>query len=414
MKGLIRSEQQKNSRAVFNPSRIIPLIILTILALFGTSCTRAEANTIVVNAAEHGTATVDRGDANAGTIVTLTCVPEAGYKVASAKYSYTGRSNNAALERTINMNGNRGVFEAPDFKDNTYVTITVTFETYTALAGGDTADSPAEITDNTIVGLSGGYYAVKSDISFDHDIILSGDVTLTIAKGATMIVNGIINGNNYRGSLTVSGDGALTVESEQTGIVEGEYFGTVGTLRYGAIDCVESYTQTGATVSIDNAGYYGMFCNNIIISGGTLTTEGSSVGIYVEYNIDIIGGVVTAKSENQDSDITEDSDITASRSFNISGGQFTANTNGISKYMYYNEDPIYIGYTESTDFITAKFLSSVTVKDNCMFTDGTNDYSGGLNTSDVNGKTLTPKICTVTIEAITSQPTQQARYTEKL
>lgn len=379
MNGLILSEQQKNSRAVFHPSRIIPLIILTILALFGTSCTRAEAFAVevIVTPEGAGTATVTPNPVNAGETVTVTCSPAVGYKVASAQFLYlTGPTSYHDGEITIDNNTGTFVFGSDA---QGYLTVSVTFAQNPAyLAGGETAESPVAITDNTILGLRGGYYAVNSDITFDHTITLLGDVTLTIAEGATMSVKPEINGNNYAGSLTVSGDGALNVKHPDGG-------------RSYALNSVNSYTQTGATVSIDNTGWYGMLCKNVKISGGTLTTSGFTYGMSISDNTDIMSGVVTAKTTGGD---RADSDMRSGGSFNISGGQVTANIKGIERYG----NPIVIGYTESTDSITAIFLSNVTVMDNCMFTDGTNDYSGGLNTSDVNGKTLTPKICTVTIE----------------
>lgn len=124
--------------------------------------------------------------------------------------------------------------------------------------------------------------------------------------------------------------------------------------------------------------------------------------------VNITGGEVTATASSTNG---YGYDIYGFSGVNISGGQVTANGRGIQSNANIN-----IGYTSETDSITAaSFTGTVTVKDNCWFTDGENMYSGTLTDDQkkaIAGKKLTTKICNVKVDGsnVTADKTGSILY----
>ena len=220
-----------------------------------------------------------------------------------------------------------------------------------------TSDNPTTLIGNE-ESLDAGWYKVGKDneINFTQTLTLSGDVHLILEDGYVMnvgtkdeSVNGIgIKGTTY--NLNVSGSGTLNVYASSYGI------------------SVKSLTLDGGTVNVN--GSYGILASGVAnepsvnILGGSLTATGSDGdGITANQGyISISGGIVEANGE--------DNGISClSGTIVLAGGTVTAN----SYYEY----------------------GSITVAPNIVYSDGTNSYSGSINT-DVSNKPLRPALLDAT------------------
>ncbi len=345
----------------------------------------------VTATATAGTPATVTTEANGNESVNLTFAPGEGYIVTSAQISY--RLNNS-YQLSVNDISDDGTFVMPSSSDiwlGTGVTVDITFDHI--LEGGVDEASAVDITDDTVTKLSGGYYTISSDITFDHTITLSGNTVLTLASGKTMTINtsednGIYGNDKY--SLTVGGEGSMSV-------IAGKY----------AINCITDYTQTGGNVTL-SAENYGLFIinsatisggtlsangtgdfgegiksNNVIISGGSVSATGTNYGIRGNY-VSITGGVVIAQGY-------EYSDIYGYNGLSITGGQVTAVTKGIS--IQYNV--ITLGCTNATDFIKASsYVGTVKIADDQTLYGSdfpSTSFTGTIDDPSVlNGQTLRP------------------------
>jgi hypothetical protein len=349
---------------------------MTLLVMMLTTMT-VWAVGITVHVTGEGTVTYDEthsvrgnGDftisANCGDNISLTITPDDGSMVKKAKYSWEEQIGPRFYDYSadLTLSGTTGTFTVNENTVGIYVDIV--FESV-GLAGG-TEDEPVAITDNTETVLSGGWYVVSSDITFDHTLTLKGSTVLSLASGATMTINSNgsngIDASNAPYSLTVCGEGNLIV----TG--------------YTAINVGSDYTQTGGNVTL-SATRYGIACNtatisggslsvtmsewgittaqNLTISGGTVDVTSSKCGLRALLNLYITGGSVTAKGD-------EDWDVYGEAYVNITGGQVTAVTRGINSYL----GSIILGCTNATDFITAsRYGGTVEIADGQTLYDGT-------------------------------------------
>ena len=374
------------------------------LLLFVLTTMTAWAVDITVHVTGGGTVTYDEThsvtrngeftiSANCGDNISLTITPDDGSIVKEAKYYWEELKGHRFYSADLTLSGTTGSFTVSE--NTVRINVNIVFESV-GLAGG-TEDEPVAITDNTETVLSGGWYVVSSDITFDHTLTLRGSTVLSLASGATMTINSNGNGidaSNTSYSLTVCGEGNLIV----TG--------------YTAINVGSDYTQTGGNVTL-SATLYGISCNtatisggslsvtmskwgittaqNLTISGGTVNVIGSERGLRAGLYLYITGGSVTAKGD-------EYWDVFGEASVNITGGQVTAVTRGINSYL----GSIILGCTNATDFITAsRYGGTVKIADGKAMTDGTNIYDENTE-SDVlkalTNTTLRPVTYTVTFD----------------
>jgi hypothetical protein len=208
------------------------------------------------------------------------------------------------------------------------------------------------------VSLAAGTYYVGTDIAYDNPIYLKGNVTLILANGKTMT----LNGNSYG----FYNDGIdLTIYGQSLDAA------TAGTLRYDGTwvgISVNNYEQHSGNVSITTTGsaVWGIHAN-VTLRGGTLTVTANgynAIAIYGDTH-SILGGHLTATATG--------TDATGILAHASSGTAIT------------------LGWINPADRITASSISApnggtVAVKDGQALTDGSgNIYSGTLTASVLSG-----------------------------
>ena len=279
------------------------------------------------------------------------------------------------------------------------------------------------------------WYAVDSDITYDHQLILLGYVHLILCDGKTMTVTDSTTDRHY--CIEVGnwlhvygqngGTGALTVENKGTGggVISDALFINGGHITSKAnLDALRAMYEikiNEGVVMAESWNNYGISCCDfggisetiITINGGVVTAKSNTNrAIYSNGNhsdIIINGGVVTATSayyaidshsSGQRSDIIiKGGVVTAtadkyglyvsgqgSRTVEIYGGRIE--TSGI--YSSY----IALGYTNASDYIkSGSYSGTVQIVNGQTMTDGTNTYSNYLSTAQrdaLAGQTLRP------------------------
>ena len=260
------------------------------------------------------------------------------------------------------------------------------------------------------------WYAVDSDITYDHQLILLGNVHLILCDGKTMTVNATITGTNSsgycingeEGSLSIygqsGGTGELTVTNNAGGCIS-VYALTINgghiksTAKDDALYAVYEITINDGVITATSSGKNSIACyeieskiRSITINGGVVTaTSNGKRAIYCwggDTYITINGGIVTATG------VDYGIFCSGTRPYlNILGGQVKAN---IIRNGGGGTD-INFGYTNANDYIEIvdKIAGSSTVKivSGQIMTDGTNTYRGKLSTAQrdsLAGKTLRP------------------------
>ena len=282
------------------------------------------------------------------------------------------------------------------------------------------------------------WYVVSSDISFDHQITIFGDVRLILSDGKTMTVTATAENEsgikmNAKSDLTIygqSGDtGSLEVTSNSNSIearnitVNGGTVTATSTNGYGihssfsvtinggtvnatgttGIYSGSSFTINGGTVTATGDDY-GIRASHFTIKGGIITATGdSSDGIYSSHNVTINGGTVTATSTNgngihngSDNVTINGGSVTAtgancgiysfSSNVKIYGGNVTATATGINSYgINAEKGHIELGWTNTSDSITATSYSAssnsgspVRVKSGQKLWSGQKDSNGDI------------------------------------
>lgn len=354
-----------------------------------------------INVIVEGEATVTPMSARAGKgeLVSFTVTPANGYILEDAFFTYTvswyddeGEMYDIEYAYPKQM-GNTYYFYVPnDIVNGTSIDMHFILNEPDPVLIGGTQNSPVPITDNTIFKLSGGYYTVNNDITFNSTIELDGDCVINIAKGKTLTVKPAaygIDGNSH--SLTICGEGTLDVPQ-----------------GWGVVMSVNKYIQTGAIVTSKrklsctnaeisggkiniNAEYYNdpaiKASGNITITGGEIiasTTSGSYDAIHADGSITISAGKVTASAAD-----ANHFDIYGGNGVTVTGGQVTAAAQGIG----IKNNTITLGCTEDDDFITAKkYNKNVKIAQGLTLTDGTDTYKGTLTSDQISAiadKTLT-------------------------
>ena len=225
------------------------------------------------------------------------------------------------------------------------------------------------ILTSSMTTLSAGWYVVNDDLEFSSKITLTENVNLILCNGKTMTISGYsgLNNNGIEGGydLTVYGQ---TLDDKTAGCLKVE---VTGSSHYGI--SVNKYNQHSGIVFLKSNYSHGLYTSSTVtINGGTLDVKASSssTAIYASSSITINGGKVIAQGNKG---------IYCNSSFS-------------SRY-------ITLGWTNNTDMIRAssiehkKGASYIRIADNQTITDGTNTYSGTLNSdvlSAIAGKTLAP------------------------
>ena len=219
-----------------------------------------------------------------------------------------------------------------------------------ALDGHEAVDGDGE------VHLAAGTYYVGTDIAYTHRIWLNGAVTLILANGKTMTLNG-----NTEGILT--GGYNLTIYGQSLD-------DDAGTLSYNGTMIginVPNYEQHSGNVSITTSGswVYGIIAN-VTLRGGTLTISANG----------------------------NDAWAISGTTHSILGGHLTATGAGIRALA--DGTAITLGWTRLADRITASSISTyggtVAVADGqTLFDEDGNSYSGNGVTIPA-GKTLRPSV----------------------
>ena len=277
------------------------------------------------------------------------------------------------------------------------------------------------------------WYAVDSDITYDHQLVLLGNVHLILCDGKTMTVNATITGTNSSG-YCINGDnmylsiygqsggtGELTVENKGTG---GGVFSYVLIINGGHITSKANNAALKAThitindgvVMAESSNNCGIICNrgeedqtsiiinggvvtatsnsnsnsnsdlgsaifsrglssDIIINGGIVTATSNKNAIYSNSKsmhgfIKIKGGVVTATANTYGLFVSGYGQGPTSLAVQIYGGQ--VNSNSI------NANNIDLGYTNASDYIkSGSYSGTVRIASGQTMTDGTNIYESG-------------------------------------
>ena len=287
-----------------------------------------------------------------------------GYTLTANGTAQTATDGKADIKSVVN----------PTSTGSTAVTLAWTVSIAYANADGTLHDAvTATPLDGTETSLAAGTYAVVSDITYDHTLTLTGDVTLILKDGCTMNVGtentdggnpGPISGNGIKRN---SGEQSLTIYGQSGGTGALSVYTTSGNKGIVA----KAVTINGGNVTIDAKGDWStaIYAGNddITINGGNVNVTASGGthgwGLYANHNVIINGGNVNATGTNY--------------------GIRTDNNN-----------PITLGWTNPADRIYASsYGGTVKVADGKALTDGTNIYSGTLTASAINGKTL--RICLV-------------------
>ena len=217
-------------------------------------------------------------------------------------------------------------------------------------------DGHKAVGEDGYVRLAAGTYYVGTDITYAYQIYLNGNITLILANGKTMTLNG-----NTTGIYGVSSD--LTIYGQSLD-------DDAGTLRYNGLSpgiIANKYVQHSGNVSITTAGssVYGIQAD-VTLRGGTLTISANG------NNARAISGTTHS----------------------ILGGQLTATatgTNATGIYTYASSGTaLTLGWTRPADRITASSISTngstVAVADGQALTDGSgNIYTGTLSASVLSG-----------------------------
>ena len=203
-------------------------------------------------------------------------------------------------------------------------------------------ETTATITENAITDLGNGWYVISGNYSSSQTLTFTGDVNLILADDADGTITGA-NGIVVYGNLTIYG------QSQGTG-----------------------------SLSVKATGH-----------GGD--------GIYASGSISIIGGIITATSDNQHGITNDSGDIT------IIGGKVTAN--GDKYGIYASNGNIILGYTNDTDHIIAnsygvKTGNTISVANGKTMIDGENTYTYNdkLTASNINNKILSPNLFNISNE----------------
>lgn len=226
--------------------------------------------------------------------------------------------------------------------------------------------------------LSGWYY-VEGNVTINGKVTLTDHTYLILCDDATLTID------------NTSGDGIdldfhdLTIYAQSSGDHKGKLIIKSYDVGMGIGGDV---TINGGDISIPISDD-GIICNHFILNGGTVTVASLSYGIYaVGYGVTINGGKLSATGTN---------DGIFGRYVTINGGQVYAEGDDTYFAGIRSNSPIYLGWTNASDFIKANSYSATSIDARKNFyIDGTTPLNAGngISASSINDKTLTPNTTT--------------------
>ena len=313
-----------------------------------------------------------------GQIVTL------GYSPSSEGYTitYTAKNANNTDITSSAISGNVLTMPKSDVTISATATRNLISTNYIDADGNTQTATAAPLTGTeTKLGVNGQetWYVVNSNISYDHEVELIGNVHLILSDGYTM-------------TMTETG------ENNQC-------------LRGTANSALTIYGQSGGSgvLNVTSSNSAAILAGILTINGGTVVADAKYDALYGARGVTINGGVITATSSNQ---IAVDTDPRNNASITINGGVVKANgqMNGFVAYeVIINGGQVetsgirgnyivVLGYRNASDRIKSGnyYAPSIKIADGqTMKDEDGNTYSGTLNSSqieDIAGKTLQPDI----------------------
>ena len=226
--------------------------------------------------------------------------------------------------------------------------------------------------------LSGWYY-VEGNVTINGKVTLTGNTQIILCDGAKLTID------------NTSGDGIdldsrdLTIYAQSSGDHKGKLIIKSYDVGMGIGGDV---TINGGDISIPISDD-GIICNHFILNGGTVTVASLSYGIdAVGFGVTINGGKLSATGTN---------DGIFGRYVTINGGQVYAEGDDTYFAGIRSNSPIYLGWTNASDFIKANSYSATSIDARKNFyIDGTTPLNAGngISASSINDKTLTPNTTT--------------------
>ena len=313
--------------------------------------------------------------------VTLTVAPNKYYEFSSLTVT---SNKDSSTVTTTKVNDTTYTFTMP--ADSVTVSATFACPPVKYLDENGTEQTCTEyevLTGGGATTLSGGWYVVKAgwDVSFSDTVTLDGDTHIILENGAKLVLD-----SSYRENLRcIVSSANLTVYGQSTNNgTDGIINFLISSINGCGIDASgKALIINGGNIIVDinNESSIGIICDTITMNGGKLDIASYGSAIYSEHDITINGGEVIAE-------------------------------NGTGIGLFARNDVIKLGWTNTTDSITATdYSNKVTVADGQVLTDGTHFYKGVLTSDEINaikGKTLRPayavNIGTVTNGTVTASP----------
>ena len=228
------------------------------------------------------------------------------------------------------------------------------------------------------------WYVVNSDISYDHQVGLKGNVHLILCDGKTMTMTETdANKQCLRGLWADGSNLTIYGQSGGTGALTQTNTGSGGS-------CIQSSNLTinGGHITA-SAEAKTLYANNLTINGGHITASAEAYALYANGILTINGGVVKATTTVEGSygfcvSNAEGACVV------INGGQ--VETSGIDN----SSGTVTLGYSYADDYIKCDKYSHpyyIQIAEGKTMTDEYgNTYSGSVNPVDIAGKTLRPYI----------------------
>ena len=225
------------------------------------------------------------------------------------------------------------------------------------------------------------WYVVNSDISYDHQVELNGNVYLILCDGKTMTMTETDANKQCLRGLWVDGSN-LTIygQSGGTGAL-------TATNNNGRAIYTNRLTINGGHITA-SAEAQTLYANNLTINGGHITASAESYALSANSVLTINGGVVKATTTAEGSygfcaSGAEEACVV------INGGQ--VETSGIEC----SSGTVTLGYSYADDYIKCDKFSHpyIQIAEGKTMTDGTSTYSGQLSPEQkeaLAGKTLRP------------------------
>lgn len=261
---------------------------------------------------------------------------------AIARLTITADCDGKTLKAAIRSDGQQ--------HEVSYMTADGTTQTAQAVA----LDGHETVAKDGDIHLAAGTYYVGTDIAYANQIVHDGNITLILANGKTMTLNGNTTGIAIGYNLTIYGQSLDDA--------------TAGTLRYnGTWEGIHAY-------------YYEQHSGNV-----SITTTGSGV-FGINADVTLRGGTLTVTANGTDACAIY------GYTHSILGGQLTATATGDGATGIYaganDGTAITLGWTRPADRITASSISTgggtVAVADGQALTDGSGHiYTGTLTAADL-------------------------------